>query len=84
MRHHGEVATHSLSEVARILDRRGQLTHDRAAVLQQAAAADRPAGYKCSHPELAGMGWLHPWPDEPMTPHACCRVDGHCPATWTR
>ena len=74
----------SLSEVARILDRRGELTTERAAVLQRAADPDRPPGYKCSHPELSGMGWTHPWPDQPMEPHACCRVHGHCPADWGR
>lgn len=74
----------NLSDVARLLDRRGELTHERAAVLQQAAAPGRAAAYKCSHPELAGHGWSHPWPDEEMTPHACCREHEHCPAEWAR
>jgi hypothetical protein len=77
-------AAPSLSEVARLLDREGLLTHVRAAILQQAADPDRPDGYKCSHAELGGHGWRHPWPDEPMYPHACCRIDDHCPAEWTR
>ena len=74
----------TLSEVARLLDRDGLLTHERAAVLQQAAATDRPAQYKCSHVEHRGGGWQHPWPDQAMTPHACCRIDDHCPAEWGR
>ncbi|NYJ00793.1 hypothetical protein HNR19_001491 [Nocardioides thalensis] len=78
------MAQRTLSDVARAMDRSGLLTVERARVLQLAAAADRPAGYKCSHPELAGMGWTHPWPDEPMTPHACCRDDEHCPSHWSR
>ncbi len=73
-----------LSEIARLLDRRGALSHHRAAVLQQATAPDRDAGYKCVHPELGGAGWSHPWPDEEMYPHACCRIDEHCPAEWSR
>lgn len=74
----------TLSDVARLLDRRGELTHERAAVLQLAAAADRPERYKCAHPELGGAGWSHPWPDERMYPHACCREHEHCPAEWVR
>lgn len=74
----------TLSEVARILDRDGLLTHERAAVLQQAAAPDRPERYKCSHVEHRGGGWRHPWPDEAMYPHACCHIDDHCPAEWGR
>ncbi|AIY16508.1 hypothetical protein GUY44_27905 [Pimelobacter simplex] len=73
-----------LSDVARLLDRQGELTHARAAVLQQAAAPDRPERYKCTHPELSGAGWSHPWPDEEMYPHACCREHEHCPAEWAR
>ena len=46
----------TLSDVARQLDRRGTLTHERAAVLQLATAADRPERYKCAHDELAGAG----------------------------
>ena len=57
-----------MSDVARAMDRSGLLTVERARVLQLAAADDRASGYKCSHPELAGMGWTHPWPDEPVTP----------------
>lgn len=74
----------TLSEIARRLDRQGLLNQHRAAILQQAAAADRPDGYKCAHAELDGMGWTHPWPDEPMYPHACCHLDAHCPAEWVR
>ncbi len=74
----------TLSDVARLLDRRGELTHERAAVLQLATAPDRPERYKCTHPELGGAGWSHPWPDEEMYPHACCREHEHCPAEWAR
>ena len=74
----------NLSEVARELDRRDELTHARAAVLQLATAAERPEHYKCTHPELGGAGWSHPWPDEEMDPHACCRQHEHCPAEWVR
>lgn len=74
----------SLSELARTLDRAGLLNHVRAGILQQAADPDRPDRYKCSHAELGGAGWRHPWPDEPMYPHACCRIDDHCPAEWAR
>lgn len=78
------MAHKSLTDVARAMDRSGLLTVERARVLQLAADPERPGGYKCSHPELAGMGWTHPWPDEPMTPHACCRDEEHCPAHWAR
>ncbi|MBS42490.1 MAG: hypothetical protein CMH83_04845 [Nocardioides sp.] len=74
----------ALSAVGRALDGRGALTSYRAGVLQQAAAPDRASSYKCAHPEVAGMGWRHPWPDQPMEPHACCGVREHCPSRWLR
>lgn len=74
----------TLTEVARLLDGRGMLTLARARVLQVAAAPDRPAAYKCSHEDLGGFGWSHPWPDEDMYPHACCRHEDDCPAEWGR
>lgn len=74
----------ALSDIARDLDRRDELTHERAGVLQAAADPDRAERYKCTHPELGGAGWSHPWPDEQMYPHACCRRAEHCPAEWSR
>lgn len=73
-----------LAAVARELDRRDELTPERASVLQQAADPRRTERYKCVHPEIAGAGWSHPWPDQPMVPHACCRQHEHCPAEWVR